>query len=181
MAENENEIKKEKVSFWKKIGKAFKIAGQWLFANKKSIISTIFALISGVAGAIITNAEIIFSLPALILWNINFTAVIVGVLVFAGVEIGVIGKGFETIKEFFDRIKVKKDEKIEKKNAKVIAKAEKKAAKIEAQKIAKAEALIEQRKKDAEKKAKEDAEKAEIEALANKMMAEQNNQNNIQY
>lgn len=179
MAENENEIKKEKVSFWKKIGNAFKIAGQWLFANKKSLTGTIFAFIAGVSGAIVTNAELIFSLPALILWNINFTAVIVGVLVFLGVEIGVIGKGFETIKEFFDRIKVQKAENLEKKNEKVVAKAEKKAAKIEAQKIAKAEALIEQRKKDAEKKAKEDAEKAEIEALADKMMAQENN--NVQY
>ena len=175
MAEKENEIKKEKVSFWKKIGNAFKVAGQWIFANKKSIVGTIFAVISGVASAIVTNAEVIFSLPALVFLGINWTAVLAGILIFAGVEVGVVGKGFETIKEFFDRVKVQKTEKIEKKNQKVVAKAEKKAAKIEAKKIAKAEALVEQRKKDAEKKAKEDAEKAEIEALADKMMAQEQN------
>lgn len=180
MAENENEVKKEKVSFWKKIGNAFKVAGQWIFANKKSIVGTIFAAISGVVSAIVTNAEVIFSLPALVFLGINWTAVLAGILIFAGVEVGVVGKGFETIKDFFDRVKVKKEEKLEKKNEKVVVKAEKKAAKIEAKKIAKAEALVEQRKKEAEKKAKEDAEKAEIEALADKMMAQENN-NNIQY
>lgn len=173
MAENQNEVKKEKVSFWKKIGTAFKVAGQWIFANKKSIIGTIFATISGITSAMVANADLIFSLPALMFIGINWTAVIVGVLVFAGVEVGVVGKGFETITQFFNRISIKKAEKIQQQNEKVVAKAEKKAAKLEAKKIAKAEALVEQRKKEAEKLAKENAEKAEIEALADKLMAQE--------
>lgn len=175
MAENQNEVKKEKVSFWKKIGTAFKVAGQWIFANKKSIIGTIFATISGITSAMVANADLIFSLPALMFIGINWTAVIVGVLVFAGVEVGVVGKGFETITQFFNRVSIKKAEKIQQQNEKVIAKAEKKAAKLEAKKIAKAEALVEQRKKEAEKLAKENAEKAEIEALADKLMAQEQN------
>ena len=175
MAENQNEVKKEKVSFWKKIGTAFKVAGQWIFANKKSIIGTIFATISGITSAMVANADLIFSLPALMFIGINWTAVIVGVLVFAGVEVGVVGKGFETIAQFCNRISIKKAEKIQQQNEKVVAKAEKKAAKLEAKKIAKAEALVEQRKKEAEKLAKENAEKAEIEALADKLMAQEQN------
>ena len=175
MADNEN---KKKSSFFKKIWNGLKVAGQWIFANKKSIIGTICSIIAGVTSAIVANADIIVTLPALIMWNINFTGVIVGMLVFAGVEVGVVGKGFETIKEFVDRVKVEKAEKLEAKNEKVVAKAEAKAKKAEDKKLAQAEALVEKRKKEAERKAKEDAEKAEIEALADKLMAEENNNNN---
>ena len=173
----ENELKVEetkKVSFWKKIWNGIKTCGQWIYANKKSIVGTIFGVISGIATAIVTNADLIVTLPRLILWDINFTAIIVGVLVFAGVEVGVVGKGFETIKAFFARIKVKKEEKALISEQKATIKAEAKAQKVEDKKMAKAKALAEKLKKESEIKAKKEAEQKEIEELAQKLMSEDN-------
>ena len=84
---------------------------KWLWANKKSICGTIFGIVAGVITAIVANAEIILALPQLPLFGFNMTAVIIGILVFAGVEIGVAGKGFETILKFVARKETKTIEK----------------------------------------------------------------------
>lgn len=173
----ENELKVEKtkkVSFWKKVWNGIKACGQWIYANKKSIIGTIFGVISGIATAIVTNADLIMTLPKLVLWDINFTALIVGILVFVGVEVGVVGKGFETIKAFFARIKVKKEEKALISEQKATIKAEAKVQKAENKKMAKAKALVEKLKKQTAIKTKKEAEKKEIEELAQKIMNEDN-------
>ena len=173
----ENELKVEetkKVSFWKKVWNGIKSCGQWISANKKSIIGTTFGAIAGIASAIVTNAELIMTLPKLVLWDINFTALIVGILVFVGVEIGVIGKGFETIKEFSARIKIKKEENALKSEEKAKAKVETKIQKAEDRKMAKAKALAEKLKKQSEVQSKKDAEKKEIEELAQKLLSEDN-------
>ncbi len=84
---------------------------KWLWANKKSICGTIFGVVAGVITAIVANADIILELPELMLFGFNMTAVIIGVLVFAGIEIGVAGKGFETILKFTKRKEIQSTEK----------------------------------------------------------------------
>lgn len=163
---------KEKTMF-KKIWAGIKTAGKWFWANKKSICGTVFAFISGVAAAIVANADVIATFPQLIWLGINWTAVIAGLLVFAGVEIGVVGKGFETIKQFVARITVKKEvaavKKAEKQEAKALA-AEEKA---QAEEEKKALALLAQREaEEAELKAQAE-EEARLLALAEKLKAEE--------
>jgi hypothetical protein len=167
MADEQN----EKIPFIKRVGAFFKKVGLFIWANKKSICGTIFATISGITTAIATNEDVIISLPALPLWGINMTAVIVGVLVFAGVEVGVIGKGFETISTFIERVKVQKTQKEEEKEKALVSKAEKKQEKAEAKKLAQAQKLVEQRKKEAEAQAKTD-EQARARAIAQKEIEE---------
>lgn len=180
----------------KKFVNGVKTALRWIYANKKSICGTVFATFSGVISGITTNADLIAELPKLMFLDINWTAVIIGILAFVGVEIGVIGKGFETIKEFSDRKKLEKEkkdaEKLEKQALKELnaenpeEKKDKEAIKLEKQaqkemKIAEKEARKAEvkAKKEAEKQAKEeekaklDAEtRAKIEEIKAKMMAE---------
>lgn len=134
----------------------------WVWANKKTLLGSLLAVVSGVLTAIATNADLIMDLPALTFLGINWTAVIFGVLVFAGVEVGVVGKGFETIAKYKDRIAVDKFEKEEKaieKQAKKEIKTEKKLAN---QTQADKEKAKEKEIADAERKAKVEAVKAKI-------------------
>lgn len=108
---------------------------KWVWCNKKSLTGSLFATISGIAGAILANADTIITLPRFEVLEINLTALIVGILVFAGVEVGVVGKGFETIAEALERIKGEKSEK----EALRVEKTAKKEMKVEAKAKAKAE------------------------------------------
>lgn len=114
---------------------------KWLWANKKSICGTVFGVVSGVITAIVANADIILELPKILLFGFNMTAVIIGVLVFAGVEIGVAGKGFETIMKFVARKEITTAEK-----AKIAAEKELAKQKAIYEKYEKAKEYIEKNK-----------------------------------
>lgn len=147
--EQQNDEKPKKSNF---IVTAFK----WIWANKKSICGSIFAIIGGVLSFIAVNSDLISSWTAIPLWGFNITPLIAAILVTCGVEIGTVGKGFETIKKFQERIALLKQEKAEKNADKIAAKEEKQKAK----ELKKALALKE--KKDKEEAAKQA--KAEHEA-----------------
>lgn len=141
----------------------------WVWSNKKTLLGSLLAVVSGVLTAIATNADLIMDLPALTFLGINWTAVIFGVLVFAGVEVGVVGKGFETIAQYQERtavLKAEKEQKAIEKQAKKEIKAEEKLAN---QTQADKEKAKEKEIADAERKAKVEAVKAKILAEQNKV------------
>lgn len=144
----------------------------WVWANKKSLLGSVLAVFSGVLTAIATNADLILQLPALTFLGINWTAVIFGLLSFAGIETAVIAKGFETTAGYKERTAVEKAQKEEK----AILKQAKKEIKAEAK-------LANQTQTDKEKakeKAIADAErKAKVDAIKAKLIAEQN-QNKVE-
>ena len=84
---------------------------KWINANKKSIVGTVGALLTSVATAYATYGGYFDFLPKLMVGEFDFMALIVGVVCFALVELGVTGKGFETIKAFGDRITARKEQK----------------------------------------------------------------------
>lgn len=153
---------KNEISLFKKLATAVKTFVKWIWANKKSLCGTIFAVFSGVASAIVANADLIAELPQIPLFNFNLTAIIVGVLVFAGVEVGVIGKGFESIETFKIRKQVAVTEKQEKK---ILRQAEKEIAeekRLLNQSQAEKEKNEEKAQAEKEYRAKIEAKKAEI-------------------
>lgn len=84
---------------------------KWVWANKKTLIGTIGGVFSGIATAVATNSDAILALPELLVFNFNITPILSGVLVFAGVEIGVIGKGFELLSQWQKRKEAEAEEK----------------------------------------------------------------------
>lgn len=138
----------------------------WVWANKKTLLGTLLAVVSGVLTAIATNADLIMDLPALTFLGINWTAVVVGALVFAGVEVGVIGKGFETIAGYAERTAILKAQKEEK----AILKQAKKEIKTEAKLANQTQADKEKAK---EKEIADAARKAKVDAIKAKLIAEQ--------
>lgn len=165
---------------FKKIGKAIKTTALFIWANKKSICGTIFAFISGIASAIVVNAEVIATFPAIMLFGINWTPILTGVLVTCGVEIGVCGKGWEFIKEYFTRKDAEKQEKAVAEEEKKAEKEAKATAKQEAKDRKKALALIEQRKAEEEKAQAKAEEEQRIKELADKIEAEANKPTEVQ-
>ena len=139
----------------------------WVWSNKKTLLGSLLAVISGVMTGIAINADFIQLFPALTFLGVNWTAVGIGLLAFAGIELGVLGKGFETVDQHEKRMAVLKAEK----EQKAIEKQAKKEIKTE-------EKLANQTQADKEKaKEKEiaDAErKAKVEAVKAKILAEQN-------
>ena len=123
-----------------KFVKTVKNAFKWIWYNKKSIIGSIFAIGSGVATVIVTNSDKIAELPKLEFLGLNFTALIFGVLVFAGIEVGVVGKGFETIAQAIERIGVQNQLKEQNKAEKERKEKEEAKAREEAEFRAKVEA-----------------------------------------
>lgn len=98
---------------FKKIGKFFKTVGLWIWSNKQSILGTIASVCAGVATAITANLDLIAELPDLMWLSLNWTGIIVGVVVFGLAELGITGAGFESIKARALRIaqaKIAKDE-----------------------------------------------------------------------
>lgn len=156
--------------------KWLKNVGSWIRYNWKSLIGTISSAIAGVVTIIATNAEVLFALPAICIFGLNFTPIIAGLLVFAGVELGVVCKGFESIAKAKERVAIETAAKKEKaivKEAKKELKAEEKLAnqtqtqkeKDDAKKIAKEKA-------DAEKARAEQEHRAELEKAKAKLRAE---------
>lgn len=169
-----------------KFVKTVKNAFKWIWYNKKSIIGSIFAVGSGVATAIVTNSDKIAELPKLEFLGLNFTALIFGVFVFAGIEVGVVGKGFETIAQAIERIGVQnqlkeqnKAEKVAKKEIKAEMKAKAKAAnesQIAEEENSKKQIAEKERKEKEEAKAREEAEfRAKVEAKKAELLKKNEN------
>ena len=157
-------LKMKENKFVKGIKKFF----QWIWANKKTLLGTITAFATSVATGYATYGGYFSFLPPLMWLGINWTAVLVALAIFALLELGVTGKGFETIAAFFKRIadekKAKEDEAITKEAEKAIKADEK--AKEKAEKTAEKEAE-KQAAKEEKAKAKAEAKeafKAELEA-----------------
>lgn len=133
--------------------------GAWIRYNWKSLVGTLTSAVAGIVTIIATNADVLFALPAICIFGFNLTPFIAGILVFAGVELGVICKGFETVTQAKERIAVEKADK----NAKAIVKEAKKEIKAE-EKLAN-QTQAQKEKDDAKRIAKEkaDAEKAQAE------------------
>lgn len=143
-----------------KVGK-IKSFFQWIFANKKTlcgIASTSVATLSG------TGIIDISTLPALVVGGFNITPVIYYAVLLIASLIGISGKGFESVKTFFERLATQKAEK----QQKAIVKEAQKELKAE-QKVAnqtQAEQEKAQAKADAEKAANEAKARAEAEHRA---------------
>ena len=144
----------------------------WVWANKKSLLGSVLAVISGVMTGIAINADFIQLFPALTFLGVNWTAVGIGLAAFVGIELGVLGKGFETVKQYEERTAILKAEKEEKAILKQAKKEIKAEAKLANQTQADKEKAKEKEIADAERKAKVDAVKA-------KLIAEQN-QNKVE-
>lgn len=140
----------------------------WVWSNKKTLLGSLLAVVSGVMTGIAINADFIQLFPALTFLGVNWTAVIIGLLAFAGIELGVLGKGFETVDQYEKRMAVSKAEK------------EQKAIEKQAKKEIKAEEKLANQTQADKEKAKEkeiaDAErKAKVEAVKAKILAKQQN------
>ena len=156
--------------------KWLKNVGAWIRYNWKSLVGTTASAISGIVTTIAVNADVLFALPAICIFGFNLTPIIVGLLVFAGVELGVICKGFETIAKAKERVAIEKQEK----KANAIVKEAKKELKAE-EKLAN-QTQTQKEKDDAKKLAKEKAEaekaraeqehRAELEQAKAKLRAE---------
>ena len=138
----------------------------WVWSNKKTLLGSLLAVISGVITGIAINADFIQLFPALTFLGVNWTAVGIGLAAFAGIELGVLGKGFETVKQYEERtaiLKAKKEEKSILKQAKKEIKAEEKLAnQTQADK-----------EKAKEKEIADAARKAKVDAIKAKLIAEQ--------
>lgn len=142
----------------------------WIWANKKTLLGLTSSAVIGLSGTEVIDVS---ALPELAVGGFNITPVLYyGVLLILAL-VGVFGKGFESIKEYADRIaqeKAEKQEKADRKEAEAELKAEEKLAnqtqaqqeKAQAKAQAEAQAKAEKEKADAEHKAKIDKIKAEI-------------------
>jgi hypothetical protein len=117
--------KKKENNMFKKIGNFFKTIGLWIWSNKKSILGTIASACAGVATAITANLDLIAELPDLMWIGLNWTGIIVGVVIIVLAELGITGAGFETIKAYALRVAQAKSAKDEASKAKSIADAQK--------------------------------------------------------
>lgn len=169
-----NEESREKDSMFKKIWKGLKTAGLWIYANKKSLAGTLGAIVAGVSSAMIAQADLIAQMPELFVFGYDIMPYLVGLVIFGLTELGVTGRGFEKILEFFTK---QKEIKAEKEANKVVKAEEKKADKAKKEQAAenkKAQKLL--KKLEAEEKelqAKQAAEKAKQQAEAEKKAEEQ--------
>lgn len=150
--------------------------GAWIRYNWKSLVGTTTSAISGVVTTIAVNAEVLFALPAICFFGINLTPFIAGLLVFAGVELGVVCKGFETVAQAKERVaieKAKKEANAIVKEAKKELKAEEKLAnQTQAQKEKDDAKRVAKEKADAEKKLAEEKHRAELDKAKAKLRAE---------
>lgn len=160
----------DKMTKFKKFLAKIKEGFTWIFSNKK----TLSGIASGIALTLTGTGVIdVSSLPEIAIKGFNITPILYyGVLLIVTL-IGISGKGFETIKQFAERIAKQKEEKENNKlvkEAKAELKAEQKLAnqtqaqkeKEDAKKIAEAKAKQEKAIADAKHRAKLDAIKAEL-------------------
>lgn len=133
----------------------------WIFANKKTLIGTLSGAVMVASGSGIIDVS---ALPDLTIKGFNITPIIYYALLGILTLIGVFGKGFEKIEEFFARVGVIKAEKeqnaIVKQAEKELRAEEKKANQTEAE----TEAQKEKEKAKAEYRAKVEKAKAELKA-----------------
>ena len=150
--------------------------GAWIRYNWKSLVGTCASAISGIVTTIAVNAEVLFALPAIVFFGFNLTPFIAGLLVFAGVELGVVCKGFEAVAQAKERVaieKAKKEANAIVKEAKKELKAEEKLAnQTQAQKEKDDAKRIAKEKADAEKKLAEQKHRAELDKAKAKLRAE---------
>lgn len=173
LSECGDDTNKENKSMFKKIGNALKTARQWIWANKKSLLGTISAVISGVVTAMAVHSDLLAFVPAVYLFGFDVMPYIAGLIIFGLAELGVTGRGFELIKTFLLKqaeIKALKEaEKAVKVEQKAKAALDKEAEKYlkeqeaKEKEAAKLAALEEAKKAQELKRQQEEAEKAEIE------------------
>ena len=148
----------------------------WIRYNWKSLVGTTSSAISGVVTTIAVNADVLFELPAVMMFGFNFTPFIAGILVFAGVELGVVCKGFETIEQAKKRVNAQKEQKkadaLVKEAKKEIKAEDKLANQTQTQKEKEDAKRIAKEKADAEKKQAEEKHRAELEQAKAKLRAE---------
>lgn len=142
----------------------------WIWSNKKSLTGIASGAVMTLSGTGVIDVN---ALPELAVGGFNITPVLFyGVLLILAL-VGVFGKGFESIKEYADRIvkeKAEKQAKADRKEAEAELKAEEKLAnqtqaqqeKAQAKAQAEAQAKAEKEKAEADHKAKIDKIKAEI-------------------
>ena len=172
-----------------KMGAKIKSFFQWIRCNWKSILSTLVNIVSSVVAGYATYGGMFDFIPSLMWLGINWSAVIVAVVIFVLLQLGITGAGFEKIATWMKRVaeekQAKEDAKIEKQAKKELKQAEKEANKTQAQAEAeakkaeakaKAEAEKAQAKAEAEAKAKAEAEayRAKVEAKKAELQANQN-------
>ncbi len=128
----------------------------WIFANKKTLIGTLSASVMTLSG---TGVIDVSALPDLTIKGFNITPVLYyGVLAVLAL-LGVFGKGFEKIEEFFARMKVVKAEKEQKLIDKATKKEQKLVDKTAEKRLAKSQKEATQTQADKEKiEAKQKAE-----------------------
>lgn len=160
----------DKVKFLKKIFDN-------IFANKKTILGTLGNTLSSCAAIFALYSTDIANLPIINIGELNITPIVAGVLLFFGVEMGLIDKGLESVKEFNDRKTKEKAEKIAKNNIKQAKKEiaeEKRLANQTQAEQEKAQAKAEKEAKEkADKEAKEQAMRAEIEKIKAELKAQE--------
>lgn len=150
----------------------FKKLISWIVANKKSLTGTVIGAIG--AGAGVTAAWTLESIPEILIRDFNFAPIlytVVCVVAFIFNELGICGKGFESITAYIERREAEKAEAeakaIEKEALKQIVASEEEAKKIQAE--AEKQILADKQKAKEEERAKLiEQKKAEILANSNK-------------
>lgn len=145
----------------------------WIWCNKKTLVGTASMAVMTLSGTQVIDVN---GLPALVVGGLNITPVIYYACLAVLALIGVFGKGFESIKAFFERVGLIKAQKAEK----AILKEAQKEIDAETKKAnqTQAEQDKEQAKKDkkeAEKLAKEKADaehRAKVEEAKAKLIAQ---------
>lgn len=146
-----------------KIKKFFK----WIYSNKKTLLGTVSALATSVGCAYATYGGYFDFLPTLYIGSFDAMTVIVGLVCFVLAELGVTGKGFESIQTFGERVKKLAEEKHKNdilKLAKKELKAEEKAKAKKVEQAEKERLKAEEQVKLAQKQAQEEREKARLKA-----------------
>lgn len=150
----------------------FKRFIKWIVANKKSLSGTIVGAIG--AGAGVTAAWTIESIPNILVSDFNVAPIlytVVCVVAFILNELGICGKGFESVTAYIERREAEKAEAeakaIEKEALKQIVASEEEAKKIQAE--AEKQILADKQRAKEEERAKLiEQKKAEILANSNK-------------
>lgn len=147
----------------------------WIWSNKKTLTGIASTAVISLSG---TGVIDVTTLPELAIGGFNITPILYYGVLLVLACVGVFGKGFESIKEYADRIASEKAEKADKaimKEAKAELKAEQKLANQTQAQQEKATAKEEAKKlADAEKQKAEAEHKAKVEEAKAKILAENN-------
>ena len=153
----------------------------WIWCNKKTLLGTASAAVMTLSG---TGVIDVAALPAIMVGGLNITVIIYYACLAILALIGMFGKGFESIKTFFERmglIKAEKAQKAIEKEAQKEIKAEAKAAnQTQAELDKKAAKEAAQKEADAAKEKAEKEHRALVDAAKAKIIAEQKKANTTQ-